>query len=130
MIKKFTPKQSWDFLTSHPDAVLIDVRTKIEHTHVGYPLRAINIPWKEEPDWKVNPRFAQQVTDAVASKTTPILLICRSGQRSMDAAKALDVIGFNDLINVEEGFEGSLDGQKHRGTMSGWRFHGLPWEQS
>ena len=28
------------------------------------------------------------------------------------------------------GFEGPLDENHHRGTISGWRMEGLPWEQS
>jgi len=31
--------------------------------------------------------------------------------------------------NVLHGFEGELDEQHHRGTKTGWRFEGLPWEQ-
>jgi len=57
-------------------------------------------------------------------------LLCRSGQRSLDAAKALENAGYQHLINIVDGFEGSLDANKHRGNLGGWRFVGLPWEQS
>ena len=130
MIKQVSPNQAWKSLTENPNAVLIDVRSKVEYTHVGHPIGSVHIPWLEFPDWKVNPQFVNQVIDSHADKTTPILLLCRSGQRSMAAAKALEVAGFTDLANIEEGFEGFLDDQKHRGKLSGWRFHGLPWEQS
>ena len=130
MIKQVSPNQAWKSLTENPNAVLIDVRSKVEYTHVGHPIGSIHIPWLEAPDWKVNPQFAGQVISARSDKTTPILLLCRSGQRSMAAAKALEIAGFTDLANIGEGFEGSLDDQKHRNTRSGWRFHGLPWEQS
>jgi hypothetical protein len=33
------------------------------------------------------------------------------------------------VFNVQEGFEGDLDGQQQRGRNNGWRFHGLPWVQ-
>jgi len=59
-----------------------------------------------------------------------VLLLCRSGVRSVDAAKALEAAGYQHLVNILEGFEGPLDEHKHRGTLGGWRFHGLPWEQS
>jgi rhodanese-related sulfurtransferase len=59
----------------------------------------------------------------------PVLLICRSGQRSLEAAHALDQHGFGDVINVVHGFEGDLDPDFHRSTLNGWRYEGLPWEQ-
>jgi hypothetical protein len=34
------------------------------------------------------------------------------------------------VINVGEGFEGPLDENYHRGTLGGWRSHGLPWQQN
>jgi rhodanese-related sulfurtransferase len=37
--------------------------------------------------------------------------------------------GFGSVYNVDEGFEGELDDHHHRGSVGGWRFHGLPWEQ-
>ncbi len=130
MIKQLKPKQAWKLLTDNPGAVLIDVRSRVEYTHIGHPIGSVHIPWQEAPDWKVNQQFVNQVSNSFGEKTTPILLLCRSGQRSMAAAKALETAGFTDLANIEEGFEGSLDNHKHRGTLSGWRFDGLPWEQS
>lgn len=129
-IRRENPKQAWAYLTNHPDAVLIDVRTQVEYTHVGHPIGAILIPWQEAPDWVIDPHFVDKVIKTVPSKSTSISLLCRSGNRSMEAAIALEAAGFVNLVNIEEGFEGSINDQRHRGTTSGWRFHGLPWEQS
>ena len=130
MIKELNPLQAWDFMQKNPEGVLVDVRSRIEYSHVGHPAGAINIIWKEAPDWQINTTFVEEVKKAVADTQTPLLLLCRSGQRSMDAAKELEKAGFQQLINIEEGFEGALDEHKHRGKLGGWRFHGLPWEQS
>ena len=59
----------------------------------------------------------------------PVVLICRSGHRSLDAGLALEKAGFADVYNVADGFEGPLDEKKHRGNVGGWRHEGLPWEQ-
>ena len=59
----------------------------------------------------------------------PVLLICRSGKRSLEAGMTLIKEGFCDVYNVAEGFEGELDEHHHRGTLGGWRSAGLPWEQ-
>jgi rhodanese-related sulfurtransferase len=130
MIENLDPQQAWDLLQQNADAVLIDVRTKVEHAFVGHPLGAIHIPWKEAPDWQINPKFVAEVKKTVPNHHAPVVLLCRSGQRSLDAAKALEQAGYELLINISEGFEGPLDNNHHRGNLGGWRFHGLPWQQS
>jgi rhodanese-related sulfurtransferase len=130
MIENLDPIQAWDLLQQNSDAVLIDVRTKVEHSFVGHPPGAIHIAWKEFPDWQVNSKFVAEVKKEVPDIKAPILLLCRSGQRSMDAAKVLEEAGYQLLINIDNGFEGPLDSNKHRGNLGGWRFHDLPWEQS
>jgi rhodanese-related sulfurtransferase len=129
-IKSLNPRQAWAVLQGNPSAVLLDVRDKTEAAFVGHPMGAVNISWKEAPAWTPNPHFVDEVRQRIADYDTPILLICRSGQRSLDAAKALAAAGYRDLTNVEEGFEGPLDEHKHRGNLGGWRFHRLPWAQS
>jgi hypothetical protein len=34
------------------------------------------------------------------------------------------------VYNVIHGFEGDMDESRHRCTKNGWRFDGLPWEQT
>ena len=130
MIEQLNAQQSWELLQKNSKAVLIDVRTKIEYAFVGHPKGAVHIPWKEAPDWQLNPHFVEEVKNKVPDTEAPILLLCRSGQRSQDAARALEDAGYRHLVNVVEGFEGPLDQNNHRGNLGGWRFHGLPWEQS
>jgi rhodanese-related sulfurtransferase len=60
----------------------------------------------------------------------PVVLICRSGQRSIAAGVELEKAGFAEVYNVLGGFEGPLDDEHHRGTIGGWRKEGLPWEQT
>ena len=102
----------------------------MEHAYVGHPIGAVHIPWKEAPSWEINPDFVADVKKLVSDTSTPILLLCRSGQRSLSAAQALEAAGYQHLINIVDGFEGSLDADKHRNNINGWRFCGLPWEQS
>ena len=130
MIENLNPKQAWDLLQQNNKAVMVDVRTKIEHAFVGHPVDALHVAWKEAPDWQVNPNFVAEVEKLVPDKNVPVLLLCRSGQRSLDAAKALEEAGFQRLINIVDGFEGPLDQHNHRGNIGGWRFDKLPWAQS
>jgi rhodanese-related sulfurtransferase len=131
-VKTLSPKEAYKLLQEHPNAVLIDVRSHMEYLFVGHPAGAIHIPWIDEPDWKQNPHFLTQVRQTMlggASGAAPVVLICRSGVRSLDAGKALIEAGVKDVYNVAEGFEGQMDEKHHRSSLGGWRYHGLPWEQ-
>jgi rhodanese-related sulfurtransferase len=125
------PLAAHDFLQQVPEAVLVDCRTEIEHMYVGHPVGAEHVAWQEAPDWAIDPAFAAKVNRLVKGDLSrPVVLICRSGNRSVDAGKALEAAGFQAVINVLEGFEGPLDDNFHRGTSGGWRYRGLPWQQS
>lgn len=136
-VKSLTPLQAWEILQDNPKSVLIDVRSSMEYLFVGHPKGAINIAWIDEPDWKVNPHFVTEVRKLVLGgviedddiESVPVLLICRSGVRSLEAGKLLLEHGFFSVYNVLEGFEGALDENHHRSTLGGWRFNQLPWEQ-
>lgn len=129
-IKSLSPTQAYEFLQSDSQAKLIDTRTTIEYSFVGHPLNAIHVPLKRPPNWDVFTDFITQLAKHVPSKLTPLVLMCRSGARSMEAAKLLENAGYQVLYNMQEGFEGDKDENNHRNTTGGWRFHDLPWEQS
>ncbi len=131
-VRSLSPKEAFEFLQRHPNALFVDVRSNMEYLFVGHPAGAIHIPWIDEPDWTINVNFVTQVRQAIlggASGAAPVLLICRSGVRSLEAGKSLVAAGIRDVYNVAEGFEGALDDHHHRSSVGGWRFHGLPWEQ-
>jgi rhodanese-related sulfurtransferase len=128
-MKHLKPKEAARFLTETPSAVFIDCRSEMEYYFVGHPIGAHHVAWNDGADWEINPHFVGQVKK-VASMNRPVVLICRSGHRSLDAGVALEKAGFTDIYHVQDGFEGPLDETHHRGTRSGWRHEGLPWEQS
>lgn len=137
MIKEITPPEACEILQSNPDAVLLDVRSRMEFDYVGHAPDAVFVSLKEPPAWETDADFVDKVRAALQDKRpdkTPedltILVLCRSGARSMTAAEALTNSGFKEAINVAEGFEGDKDENNHRNTINGWRFHGLPWVQS
>ncbi len=129
-MKHLTPQQAYEVLQADPNALLIDTRTEIEFWYVGHPVGAINVEWQTAPDFEPNPHFVEEVRRIAVRKDRPIILICRSGKRTLDAGAALEAHGFTDVANVLEGFEGELDHNHHRGTLGGWRKHGLPWRQT
>jgi rhodanese-related sulfurtransferase len=136
-LKHLNPKQAWELLQHEPRAILVDIRSTMEYLFVGHPKGSIHIPWMDEPDWTVNPDFVRRVRELMLggaicdsdSGCAPIILICRSGKRSLEAGRKLIEAGFGEVFNVLEGFEGELDDDHHRSTLGGWRHAGLPWEQ-
>jgi rhodanese-related sulfurtransferase len=130
-MKHLTPKEAFDFLHQNPAALLVDVRSEMEYLFVGHPVGALHVAWNDGPDWDINPHFVGQVKKLAGNNHAhrPVVLICRSGNRSLDAGEALEKAGFTGVYNVLHGFEGELDERHHRNSSAGWRFEGLPWEQ-
>ena len=129
-MRNLTPKEAWALIQQQPDALFVDVRMEIESLYVGRPPGVENIPWYEYPDLTANPAaFSAAVEREAGGKNRTVLLICRSGKRTVEAGRALEAAGFTDVVNVLHGFEGELNDAFHRSTLSGWRFDGLPWEQ-
>lgn len=130
-------KKAYSLVQETPRALLIDVRSSMEFLFVGHPVGAVHIPWIDEPDWDINSNFATDIRKLllggivcdVEQDCAPVILICRSGKRSLQAGKCLLEAGMTDIYNIDEGFEGELNEQHQRSTINGWRFQGLPWEQ-
>lgn len=138
MLKKVSPPEAYKILEQQNNAVLIDVRSTMEYSFVGHPINALHRPLKEPPDWDLQAGFIEKLRADLAARQpnrdilddVPVLMLCRSGQRSELAGEMLLKEGFTNVYNVLEGFVGDKDENGHRNTINGWRFHGLPWEQS
>jgi rhodanese-related sulfurtransferase len=129
-MKHLTPRQTWQYLQNHPDALFVDVRMEIEFLYVGHPPGVVHIAWYEYPDMQANPQaFVDQVRREGGHPDRPVVLLCRSGKRTIDAGQALEAAGFGEVVNVLHGFEGELDDHFQRSRVNGWRHDGLPWEQ-
>ena len=129
-MKHLTPVETWQYLQAHPDALFVDVRMEIEYLYVGHPPGVVHIAWYEYPEMQAHPeRFVEQVRREASGTDRPVVLICRSGKRTIDAGQALEAAGFAEVVNVLHGFEGELDDHFQRGRINGWRHDGLPWEQ-
>ena len=126
-MKHLKPKEAHEFLQTNPQAVFVDCRSEMEYLFVGHPVGAQHVAWNDGPDWEINPHFVGQVKK-VASMNRPIVLICRSGHRSVMRARAR-AGRLQEVYNVLDGFEGPLDDDITAAAISGWRKEGLPWEQ-
>lgn len=123
--------------------LFIDVRTPQEAMFVGMasPVDA-NIPYMvmpELPEWDAkksayklvpNTGFLTALTAKLEakglSKNDMVILMCRSGDRSANAANLLAKAGFTQVYSVFEGFEGDMSKDGRR-AVNGWKNDGLPW---
>lgn len=110
------------------EAVLLDVRTDAEREWVGFVPGAVPLAWKQWPGMAMNSEFDAGIAAAVP-QGKKALLLCRSGIRSIAAAKRATELGI-EAYNILEGFEGDPDDKGQRGNRGGWRQRGLPWQQS
>lgn len=117
---------AWQWVQSDV-AALIDVRTDAEREWVGFVPGAMAVAWKQWPGMALNPDFDAQLKAAVP-EGKKALFLCRSGVRSMAAAKRATELGF-EAYNIIAGFEGDADVNAQRGNLGGWRLQGLPWMQ-
>lgn len=122
-----SPQLAWAWVQSG-EAVLVDVRTDAERAWVGFVPEAQPLAWKQWPGMTLNPDFDAGI-QALGAGGKKLVLLCRSGVRSVAAAQRATELGLQ-VYNILEGFEGDPDAGAQRGKLGGWRFHGLPWRQS
>ena len=131
---EMTAAEAWAYLAANPNAQLVDVRTKAEWHFVGIAnLDALDrqpvlIEWVGM-DGTPNANFTRALGSAVSSDTS-LLMLCRSGVRSLAAGNVALEAGYQTVINISDGFEGDLDAGQQRGHLNGWRNAGLAWRQS
>ena len=122
-----SPQLAWAWVQAG-EAVLVDVRTDAEREWVGSVPGAVALAWKQWPGMALNADFDGGVKAAV-SADKKALMLCRSGVRSIAAARRATDLGI-EAYNILQGFEGDPDASGQRGKTGGWRYLELPWRQS
>lgn len=104
-IKNITPEEC-DALLKQQDVQLVDVRTEQEYGN-GHLKEAILINIQGQD-------FTTKATQQL-DKQKPVIIYCRSGRRSMQAAQILVNEGFDTVYNM-------------KGGILAWQAEGLPTE--
>ena len=137
-----TSKEAYELWKSSPDTVkILDVRTLDEYIYVGHAEMAMNIPgflqtyqWDAEKkhfSFIMNPDFVKHVT-AIYQPNDTIFITCRSGGRSALAVNLMATLGYKNVYNITDGFEGDTvndDESAYNGKRlkNGWINAGVPW---
>lgn len=143
-----TASEAYAMLNGHnADTLFIDIRTRAEVAFLGMPTTAdANIPYLQENGWgewdddkqtyKLTPNSAfltemeKQLTKKGLTKTSKIVVMCRSGDRSAKATNLLAQAGYTNVYTVTDGYEGDVAKEgAHKGerVVNGWKNSGLPW---
>lgn len=93
-ISEVSPDDAYQELMQDPSARLVDVRTKAEWAYVGLadlsstqPKEPVLIEWQVFPSMTVADDFGQALQSACPDPSTALYFICRSGARSLAAAR-------------------------------------------
>lgn len=106
-------------------AKLIDVRSRSEWKNHGIPSctnqEILLLPWRVCPLMEINNSFGEIINLEIQNKETILFFICKSGVRSLEAAKLASQMGYLYCYNIIDGTEGNFSGE-------GWKHNNLPWQ--
>jgi rhodanese-related sulfurtransferase len=140
-IEGVTPTEAYYLAGSDANVYILDVRTAAEWEWVGHPGenrlgegheltgKVVHIPYRIDHKGSriTNPSFLSDVNGIFGeSPDVTLILMCRSGDRSLAAAKLLTEEGYG-VLNMLTGFEGGIDSRGYRNTK-GWKNEHLPYQ--
>ena len=125
MPKRVVPKEAAALLAE--GWAYLDVRS-IPEFEDGHPVGAANIPLLHLHNGRMapNPDF-QRVVEASFAKDAKIVVGCKSGGRSLQAATLMESAGYTHVVDMRGGYHGERDGFGRVGVV-GWAAEGLPVE--
>jgi rhodanese-related sulfurtransferase len=140
--KYVTSLEAYEMWKANPAKIkIIDCRIAEEYAFVGHAPMAINIPsmlwtgkWNaEKNDYYLEPNaeFEAQVKQKAGYDDT-IMIMCRSGHRSSASVNRLAKVGFTNVYNIVDGFEGDMvtdeeSYSKGKRAKNGWKNSPAPW---
>jgi rhodanese-related sulfurtransferase len=106
-ITEMLPWDAEDYLKAHPDTLIVDIRETHEYDtmHIN---DSLNVPrgiLENACEWD----FEETEPELVEARQRPVLLVCRSGNRTTLAAHTLQEMGFTNVISLKTGLRGWND---------------------
>ena len=93
--QKISAEEAYEMMASQEVVVVVDVRTREEYDG-GHIENAVLVP---------NENIGSEMPEALPDKEAPLLVYCRSGRRSKDAAQKLLKLGYQSVYD----FGGVID---------------------
>lgn len=106
-IKEVLPWDLEEMLEANPDIMIIDIREPDEFAQ-GAIKHSIPVPrgiLEGACDWG----YPETIPELVKARDKPVVLACRSGNRSALAAFTLQMMGYQDVLSLKMGVRGWND---------------------
>jgi rhodanese-related sulfurtransferase len=127
MVKRVTPAEAQALLAE--GWTYLDVRS-IPEFEGGHPTGAVNVPLLHLQNGRMAPNGDfQAVVAANFPPDTRLVVGCKAGGRSLQAAAILGAAGYANVVDMRGGFHGERDGMG-RVTCAGWAEQNLPVEET
>jgi rhodanese-related sulfurtransferase len=127
MVKRVTPPEAAALLAEGWD--YLDVRS-IPEFEGGHPVGAANVPLLHLTNGRMSPNSDfEKVVTANFPRDAKIVVGCKAGGRSLQAAAMLEAVGYTSVVDMRGGFHGEHDGMG-RVTCAGWLASKLPAENT
>ncbi len=106
-VTELFPWDAQDALQAGADLLLLDIRCPDEFA-VAHIAGSINVP-RGILELAVDYGYEETVPELVEARQRPVLVICRSGNRSVLAANTLQLMGFEQVASLRTGLRGWND---------------------
>ena len=106
-IKEMMPWDAEEYLGSHPETLIVDIRETHEYDTMHIP-DSLHVPrgiLENACEWD----FEETEPELVKARDKPVLLVCRSGNRTTLAAYTLQQMGYENVISLKTGLRGWSD---------------------
>ena len=106
-ITEMMPWDAEEFLEENPNALVVDIRETHEYDTMHVP-DSLNVPrgiLENACEWD----FEETEPELVEARNRPVLLVCRSGNRTALAAYTLQQMGFENVVSLKSGLRGWND---------------------
>ena len=106
-ISEMMPWDVEDYLKAHPDTLIVDIREAHEYDTMHVP-DSLNVPrgiLENACEWD----FEETEPELVVAREKPVVLICRSGNRTALAAYTLQQMGYEHVVSLKTGLRGWND---------------------
>jgi rhodanese-related sulfurtransferase len=106
-IREIMPWDLEERLQENPDLLILDVRepNEFDAMHIA---GSINVPrgiLESACEWE----YEETVPDLVNAREREVVVVCRSGHRSVLAAHSLQVLGYENVVSLQTGLRGWKD---------------------
>lgn len=106
-IKEIYPWDLEEMLENNPELLLVDIREPKEF-EFGHIKNALHVPrgiLEAACDWN----YTDTIPHLVEARKEPVVVICRSGNRSVLAAHTMKQMGYEDVYSLKTGVKGWND---------------------